>query len=248
MNNQKPNKIFKLAGVTKEYDGGAAFQALKGINLEVSEGEFVSIIGPSGSGKSTFLHLLGCLDKPSKGEIYIEGVKTSDLGDNELSVIRRDKIGFVFQAFNLAATLNVFQNVELPLLISEVGAGERREKVESLLKHVGLFDKKDHFPAQLSGGEKQRVAIARALANNPPVLLADEPTGNLDSKNSKDIMDLIRGLWLNQGLTVVLITHEPVVAAYGTRMVYLRDGLIEKDVKNKPKVASIDGIKEKKGG
>ncbi|MCL5011544.1 MAG: ABC transporter ATP-binding protein [Candidatus Marsarchaeota archaeon] len=248
MSVQKLNKIFKLAGITKEYVKPSSIQALKGIDLEVSEGEFVSIIGPSGSGKSTFLHLLGCLDKPSKGEIYIDGIKTSDLGDNELSIIRRDKIGFVFQAFNLAATLNVFQNVELPLLISEVGAGERRERVEILLKHVNLFDKKDHFPSQLSGGEKQRVAIARALANNPPVLLADEPTGNLDSKNSKDIMDLIRGLWLNQGLTVVLITHEPVVAAYGTRMIYLRDGKVEKEVKNKPRTASIDGIKEKKGG
>lgn len=248
MSVQKAKSIFKLAGVTKEYDDGASFQALKGVDLEVVEGEFVSIIGPSGSGKSTFLHLLGCLDKPSKGEIFIEGVKTSTLGDNELSIIRRDKIGFVFQAFNLAATLNVFQNVELPLLISEVGADERRERVESLLKHVNLFDKKSHFPAQLSGGEKQRVAIARALANNPPVLLADEPTGNLDSKNSKDIMDLIRGLWLNRGLTIVLITHEPMVAAYGTRMVYLRDGEIEKDVKNKSRVASVDGIKEKKGG
>ncbi len=248
MSVQKAKSIFKLAGVSKEYDDGMSFQALKEINLEVGEGEFVSIIGPSGSGKSTFLHLLGCLDKPSKGEIFIDGVKTSTLGDNELSVIRRDKIGFVFQAFNLAATLNAFQNVELPLLISEVDAGERKERVESLLKQVNLFDKKNHFPAQLSGGEKQRVAIARALANNPSVLLADEPTGNLDSKNSKDIMDLIRGLWLNRGLTVVLITHEPLVAAYGTRIVYLRDGEVEKDVKNKSRAANIDGIKEKKGG
>jgi putative ABC transport system ATP-binding protein len=245
MHTQKTKQIFKLVNVTKEYNDGASFQVLKGINLEINEGEFVSIIGPSGSGKSTLLHLLGCLEKPTAGEIYIDGIKTSTLGDNELSVIRRNKIGFIFQAFNLAPTLNAFQNIELPLLINEVSSEERKKTVESLLKHVNL-DKQIYYPSQLSGGEKQRVAIARALANNPPVLLADEPTGNLDSKNSKDIMDLIRNLWLNRGITIVLITHEPQVAAYGTRMVYIRDGKIEKDVKNKPKAADGSKIKEKK--
>ncbi len=245
MNVQKEKPIFKMVGVTKEYNDGGSFQALKNVNLEIREGEFVSIIGPSGSGKSTFLHLLGCLDKPTGGEIYVDGIKTSSLSDNELSIIRRDKIGFIFQAFNLASTLDAFHNIELPLLISEVDSEERKQRVESLLKHVNL-DKSTHFPSQLSGGEKQRVAIARALANNPPILLADEPTGNLDSKNSKDIMDLIRNLWVNRGITVVLITHEPQVAAYGTRMIHLRDGKVEKDVKNKPQVADGHKIKEKR--
>jgi putative ABC transport system ATP-binding protein len=245
MNNEKKSRnIFKLVKVTKEYDGGTPFQALKNISLEINEGEFVSIIGPSGSGKSTFLHLLGCLDRPSNGDIYFDGANTSTLSDNELADMRRDKIGFVFQAFNLASTLNAFQNIELPLIIKEVSAEERSKKVQSLLQHVNL-DKETHYPSQLSGGEKQRVAIARALANDPTILLADEPTGNLDSKNSKDIMELIRNLWKNKGITIVLITHEPMVAAYGTRMIYLRDGQIEKDVKNKPKMVDGNKIKEK---
>jgi putative ABC transport system ATP-binding protein len=245
MNNEKKSRnIFKLVKVTKEYDGGTPFQALKNISLEINEGEFVSIIGPSGSGKSTFLHLLGCLDRPSNGDIYFDGANTSTLSDNELADMRRDKIGFVFQAFNLASTLNAFQNIELPLIIKEVSAEERSKKVQILLQHVNL-DKETHYPSQLSGGEKQRVAIARALANEPTILFADEPTGNLDSKNSKDIMELIRNLWKNKGITIVLITHEPMVAAYGTRMIYLRDGQIEKDVKNKPKMVDGNKIKEK---
>jgi putative ABC transport system ATP-binding protein len=239
-------EVLKLVEVCKEYDGATPFQALKDLSLEIDEGEFVSIVGPSGSGKSTLLHILGCLDKPTSGEMYLDEVKVSTLGDDALADIRRDKIGFVFQAFNLAPTLNVFQNVELPLMIREMDAGERKKSVDRLLALVGLGNKTRNMAPQLSGGEKQRVAIARALANDPSILLADEPTGNLDSKSGKDVMDLFSRLWTDEGMTVVLITHEPQVAAYGNRILYLRDGQIEKDTPNKPR--KVDGIKLKDKG
>ena len=238
--------VLKLVDVSKEYDGATPFQALRGMNLEIEEGDFVSIIGPSGSGKSTLLHILGCLDKPTHGEMYLEGVRVSILGDDALADIRRDRIGFVFQAFNLAPTLNVFKNVELPLMIRDMDVGERKQIVDKLLQLVGLQNKAQNLALQLSGGEKQRVAIARALANSPSIILADEPTGNLDSKSSKDVMDLFSKLWGEKGVTVVLITHEPQVAAYGNRKIYLRDGQIEKDLRNKPK--KVDGRKLKSKG
>ncbi len=238
--------VLKLADVSKEYDGSAPFRALCDLSLEIEEGEFVSIVGPSGSGKSTLLHILGCLDKSTSGEMYLDGVKVSTLGDDALADIRRDKIGFVFQAFNLASTLNVFQNVELPLMIRDVDAGERKKTVNRLLGIVGLQDKARNMAPQLSGGEKQRVAVARALANDPSILLADEPTGNLDSKSGKDVMDLFSKLWREEGMTVVLITHEPQVAAYGNRILYLRDGRIERDEANKPR--KVEGIKIKDKG
>jgi putative ABC transport system ATP-binding protein len=241
------NKVaLKLVNVSKEYDGTTPFQALCDVNLQVNEGEFVAIVGPSGSGKSTLLHILGCLDKTTSGEMYLDGTNVSVLDENTLSDIRRDKIGFVFQAFNLASTLNVFQNVELPLMIRQVGAAERKKRVEELLQLVDLQSKANNMAPQLSGGEKQRVAIARALANDPSILLADEPTGNLDSKSGKDVMDLFSKLWREEGITAVLITHEPQVAAYGNRILYLRDGQIERDVPNKPRKA--DGIKIKEKG
>lgn len=238
--------VLNLVDVSKEYDGSAPFRALCDLSLEIKEGEFVSIVGPSGSGKSTLLHLLGCLDKPTSGEMYLDGVKVSTLGDDALADIRRDKIGFVFQAFNLAPTLNVFQNVELPLMIREMNSGERKKIVDRLLELVGLQNKAQSMAPQLSGGEKQRVAVARALANDPSILLADEPTGNLDSKSGKDVMDLFARLWKEEGITVVLITHEPQVAAYGNRILYLRDGQIERDLPNKSR--KVEGVKLKDKG
>jgi putative ABC transport system ATP-binding protein len=236
--------ILSMAGVSKEYDGETPFQALRDVSFSIREGEFVSIVGPSGSGKSTLLHLLGCLDNPTRGEVSIDGVPVSRLRDDSLAEIRGDKIGFVFQAFNLAPTLNVFKNVELPLIIRGMVAQERSVEVMRLLSLVGLSSKAHNMPSQLSGGEKQRVAIARALANSPRILLADEPTGNLDSKSGKDVMDLFARLW-EGGMTVVVITHEPQVAAYGGRVLHIRDGKIESDVSQKPKRADGDKLKLK---
>ncbi len=237
--------ILKVAGTSKEYGGAGGFLALKNVSFDVKEGEFISIIGPSGSGKSTLLHLLGCLDKPTEGKVYIDGIDVSALGDDSLAEIRRDKIGFVFQAFNLAPTLSVFKNVELPLIIRGIDEAKRGRMVTSLLQRVGILNKAGNMPSELSGGEKQRVAVARALANDPRILLADEPTGNLDSKSGKDVMDLFSKLW-EQGMTIVLITHEPQVAAYSGRVLSVRDGKIEKDVLQKPKKSGVMLLKDKR--
>ncbi|HQT44884.1 MAG TPA: ABC transporter ATP-binding protein, partial [Candidatus Micrarchaeota archaeon] len=206
---------------------------------------FVSIVGPSGSGKSTLLNLLGCLDKPTSGSIQIGGVDVSKLDSDDLATIRRDKIGFVFQAFNLASNLSVSKNVELPLIIAEQDSQKRAEIVGNLLSRVGLPHKANNMPSELSGGEKQRVAIARSLANNPCILLADEPTGNLDSKSGGEIMALFWELW-KQGITIILITHEPQVAAYSGRVLTIRDGSIESDVVQKPQKVEGEALKVKK--
>jgi len=239
--------ILEIESVTKEYvSDHTGFLALKDVSLKIRKGEFVSIVGPSGSGKSTLLHMLGCLDVPTSGEVYLDGVAISKMGGDELAEARNRKIGFVFQAFNLSSTLTVFKNVELPLMISEMEEGKRREIVKNCLSIVGLSDKTGSKPSQLSGGERQRVAIARALANNPEMILADEPTGNLDSKSGKDVMDFLSLLWSKHGITVVVVTHEPVVAAYSQRTIYIRDGRIEKETLQKPKKAKDgDHIKVK---
>ncbi len=239
--------VLKMNSVAKVYDGGGAgkFLALKDISFEIHEGEFVSIVGPSGSGKSTLLNLLGCLDKPTSGSIHIGGVDVSKLNSDDLAFIRHDKIGFVFQAFNLASNLSVFKNVELPLIIAEQDSKARAEIVNNLLSRVGLPHKAKNMPSELSGGEKQRVAIARSLANNPTILLADEPTGNLDSKSGGEIMSLFWELW-RQGITIILITHEPQVAAYSGRVLTIRDGRIESDVMQKPQRVEGDSLKVKK--
>jgi putative ABC transport system ATP-binding protein len=228
----------ELENATKEYvsDGGR-FQALKGVNLKVRTGEFVSIMGPSGSGKSTLLHLLGCLDVPSSGEVYLDGMAISKMGSDELADARNRKIGFVFQAFNLASTLTVSKNVELPLMIGEMDEGKRTQVVAQCLAVVGLSGKHGSKPSQLSGGERQRVAIARAIANNPEMILADEPTGNLDSKSGKDVMDFLSLLWKKHGITIIIVTHEPVVAAYSERVIHIRDGRVEKETLQKPLAA-----------
>ncbi|PIT84353.1 hypothetical protein COU37_03730 [Candidatus Micrarchaeota archaeon CG10_big_fil_rev_8_21_14_0_10_45_29] len=223
--------VLELKNVFKEYGGEVPYLALKGINLKINEGELVSIIGPSGSGKSTLMHILGCLDKPTSGEVLVEGKHASKMGEDELSQVRLNSLGFVFQAFNLASTLSVFKNVELPLLINETGEARREVIVNKCLQTVQLSGKKQNFPSQLSGGEKQRVAIARALSNDPKIILADEPTGNLDSHSSKPIMEFITNLSKKHGKTVILVTHDAHIAAMAERIISIKDGKIEKDVK-----------------
>ncbi|AIY91087.1 ABC transporter involved in export of lipoprotein and macrolide, ATP-binding component [Geoglobus acetivorans] len=200
-------------------------KALDGINLEIEKGEFLTIMGPSGSGKSTMLNLIGCLDKPTEGEIYINGVATSRLSDDELTDLRRDTIGFVFQQFNLIPTLTARENVELPMIFRGISEQERGERAMELLKLVGIEKEAERKPVEMSGGQQQRVAIARALANNPEILLCDEPTGNLDSKTGKQVMEILRVL-NEEGVTVVLVTHDESLKGYADRVVRLRDGRI----------------------
>ena len=238
--------VLKLHNVVKEYAmEKSTFQALRGVSLEIRRGEFVSIVGPSGSGKSTLLHMLGCLDTPTSGEIYLDGTQVSKMRDDELAAARNRTIGFVFQAFNLSPTLSVFKNVELPLIIRGMDEKERAKIAMSRLETVGLRSKAGNMPSQLSGGEKQRVAIARALATDPQIILADEPTGNLDSKSGQEVMDFIAGLWKHRKLTVIIVTHEPMVAAYAERKISIRDGKVEKDARQAPSGSRHADIKVK---
>jgi len=221
--------ILELRGAEKVYGtGAAALRVLVGIDLTVQAGEYVAVVGPSGSGKSTLLNLLGCLDVPSAGQYLVEGVDVRTLDDTRLSHLRNRRIGFVFQSFHLVSHLSVLENVELPMFYARRPRAERRRRALELLGLVGLSQRAGHRPAQLSGGERQRTAIARALANDPALLLADEPTGNLDSVTSREIMALIGRLHAG-GATVVVITHDPAVAALAARRVTLRDGRIESD-------------------
>jgi putative ABC transport system ATP-binding protein len=219
----------KVEGVEKVYKlGEIPVQALKDVNLQLSEGEFVAIMGPSGSGKTTLLNLIGVLDKPTKGEIYIDGKNITKLKDRELTAIRRSTIGYVFQFYNLIPVLSAFENVELPMLISGAPKKEREERAHYLLEMVGLAEREHHRPDELSGGEQQRVAIVRALANKPSVVLADEPTGDLDSKTGKEVMQALRDLSRNEGATVIVVTHDPMVANLANRIFEMRDGRIIK--------------------
>jgi len=221
------NNFIKTENVVKIYNQGKQNEltVLKDIDLEIKKGGMITLFGPSGSGKSTLLHIIGCLDRPTSGKVYIEGKDVSRLSDDELAYIRRDKIGFVFQQFNLVSALTALENVELPMKISGNNRKKTRKKAIELLNSVGLGERLNHFPRQLSGGEMQRVAIARALANEPDVILADEPTGNLDSKTGKEIVDLM--IKLNKkGYTFIVVTHDISIAKYATRKINIKDGKI----------------------
>ncbi|HVR97788.1 MAG TPA: ABC transporter ATP-binding protein, partial [Thermoanaerobaculia bacterium] len=225
--------VIEIRGLEKVYRmGEVEVHALKGIDLAVEPGEFVAIMGPSGSGKSTLMNILGCLDRPTSGIYRLDGVDVSRLDRDARAEIRNSKIGFVFQSFNLLSRTRATENVELPLLYSDLGlsAEERARRARQALVRVGLAGREDHYPSQLSGGQQQRVAIARALVTDPAILLADEPTGNLDSRTSEEVMAIFQAL-NDEGRTVVLITHEPDIAAHAKRVVYMRDGLIWRDEK-----------------
>jgi putative ABC transport system ATP-binding protein len=226
---------------------GAPVHALRGVTLDIRRGDFVSVIGPSGSGKSTFMHILGCLDTPTSGTYLLDGHDVSRLSDDELSTIRNSRIGFVFQGFNLLARTSALENVELPLLYvvnGRVSPAERRRRARAALAAVGLGDREHHHPSQLSGGQQQRVAIARALLNDPAILLADEPTGNLDSRTSLEVMDIFQRLKDERGITIVLITHEPQVAEYGSRIIRFKDGQVVSDQPNTSRRAAASELEE----
>lgn len=218
--------MIKMNGIRKSYaTGKVAVEALKGLDLELKSGEFVSIVGPSGSGKSTLMNIVGCLDTPSEGEFYLDGERVDRFNGNQLAEVRNRKIGFVFQNFNLLPYATAYENVELPMIFAATPQKERKETVTRLLSRVGLGDRMDHKPTELSGGEMQRVAIARALANSPKLILADEPTGNLDSHSGSEIMSIFEELW-QSGTTILMITHDPNVAKRTKRTILIKDGLI----------------------
>jgi putative ABC transport system ATP-binding protein len=227
--------VISVRELTKTYQlGEHQVHALRSISLDVQRGEFVSVIGPSGSGKSTLMHILGCLDQPTSGHYFLDGKDVSRLSDDQVSLVRNEQIGFVFQGFNLLTRTSALENVELPLLYgkSDLSASERRRRAMDALAAVGLESRWEHHTNQLSGGQQQRVAIARALLNNPSILLADEPTGNLDSRTSLEVMDIFQKLQQDRGITIVLITHEMDVAQYGSRIIAFKDGKIVSDAPN----------------
>jgi putative ABC transport system ATP-binding protein len=222
--------VIRLENVYKTYDlGEIQVQALRGISLEVRQGEFVAVMGPSGSGKSTVMNILGCLDRPTRGHYFLDGVDVSGMSKTELARIRNRKLGFVFQQFNLLSRTSALENVELPTVYAGVGPEERTKRAMESLTRVGLADRAGHHPSQLSGGQQQRVAIARGLVNRPAILLADEPTGNLDSRTSVEIMQILQTLNDEQDLTIVLVTHEPDIARYAKRTLEFRDGKLRRD-------------------
>jgi len=235
MSNASPNHsgVIQLRKLTKTYgQGDAAFQALRGVDLDIPAGQFLAVMGPSGSGKSTLMNILGCLDVPTSGSYSFKGIPVEKLGSDERSLLRRHALGFIFQGFNLLARTSALENVELPMLYRGVPRKERHEKAYQALKIVGLDTKARNTPAELSGGQQQRVAIARAIVTEPGTLFADEPTGNLDSTTTVEIMNLLRNLNEERGITVIMVTHEDEVAAYAKRIIRVKDGLIESDIFN----------------
>jgi len=222
--------MIDMRNLKKVYKTGSIeFEALKGVFLKIERGEFLSLMGPSGSGKSTLMNIIGCLDTPTGGSYYLEGRDVSGLTFDQLSEVRNRKVGFVFQSFNLLPYATTYENVELPMLYNGKKAAERKERVGELLNMVGLYDWRKHRPTELSGGQQQRVAIARALAMDPPILLADEPTGNLDSKSGEEILNLFTSLW-KAGRTILMVTHDTKIAAYSQRTVHILDGKMEADI------------------
>ncbi len=231
-----------VRSLEKEYHvGDHVVRALRGVTLDIAAGEFVTVVGPSGSGKSTFMHILGCLDRPTRGQYLLGGRDVSTLPHDELARVRNETIGFVFQGFNLLSRTSALENVELPLLYTRKGAvkaAERRDRARRALAAVGLTDREEHHPNQLSGGQQQRVAIARALVNEPSLLLADEPTGNLDTATSHEVMEVFAKLRAERGITIVVITHERDIAAWGTRTIDFKDGVVVSDEQHAPSMGS----------
>ncbi len=229
--------LVELEQVTKVYQAGdVAVHALRGVSLHIDRGEFVAIMGASGSGKSTLMNIIGCLDRPTAGRYFLEGREVSQLSRNDLAEVRNHTVGFVFQHFNLLARTSAVENVELPLLYCDIPARERHARATAALERVGLGDRMSNAPSQLSGGQQQRVAIARAVVNEPRLVLADEPTGNLDTKTSIEVMALFQELG-RSGITIVLVTHEPDIARYASRIITIRDGLVRTDERQRPQVA-----------
>lgn len=219
----------RLRDIKKIYKmGGQELAALNGINLDIKRGEFAALMGPSGSGKSTLMNILGCLDRPTVGSYELEGKEVAHLSDDELAMMRNKHIGFVFQNFNLLSRISSLENVALPLVYAGVGVSERRKRAQQVLEAVGLGDRAEHMPNELSGGQRQRVAIARALVNNPEIIMADEPTGNLDTKSTKEIMEIFQEMH-GRGNTIILVTHEPEIAVCANRQLLVRDGVITRD-------------------
>ena len=236
--------VIRLENVYKTYDlGEIQVQALRGVSLEVREGEFVAVMGPSGSGKSTVMNILGCLDRPTKGRYFLDGVDVSGMSKTELARIRNKKLGFVFQQFNLLSRTSALENVELPTVYAGIPPEERTKRALESLTRVGLAERAGHHPSQLSGGQQQRVAIARGLVNRPSILLADEPTGNLDSRTSVEIMDILQTLNSENGLTIVLVTHEPDIAQYAKRTLEFRDGRLRRDTLVKDRSVASEVLK-----
>lgn len=220
-------KVVEFVNVKKIYDmGEIKVEALKGVSFEILKGDYTIIMGPSGSGKSTLLHIMGCLDRPTSGKVLIDGEDTSKMNDSKLAKLRNQKIGFVFQSFNLLSKLTALENVELPMIYAGIEKRKRRKRATELLEMVGLGDRLNHKPNQLSGGQQQRVAIARALANDPPIILADEPTGNLDTKSGEEILKIFKMLH-ESGKTIIVVTHDPDMIHEGKTLIKIRDGLIE---------------------
>lgn len=231
--------VIDIHNVRKIYQmGDQTVHALRGVTLEIHKNEYVALMGPSGSGKSTLMNMLGCLDTPTEGDYWLNSQNVSDLDDDDLAAIRNKEIGFVFQTFNLIPRLSALENVALPLVYSGMKKSERLERAEEVLQSVGLGERLDHKPNELSGGQRQRVAVARALVNRPSIILADEPTGNLDSKTSVEIMGLFEAIH-NQGNTVILVTHEPDIAEHAHRIIRLKDGQIETDIRNQNIVSAL---------
>ena len=225
--------LLDLKEITKEYKlGETVVRALRGLDLSIEEGEIVAIMGPSGSGKSTLMHIIGALDTPSNGAAFLDGQDLERLKEKQLVALRGKKIGFVFQTFNLIQTLTAQQNVELPMIFQGIRRAERAQRAKELLVKVGLADRVRHKPSELSGGERQRVAIARALANDPEIILADEPTGNLDTESGGAILEMLKGLRVDDGKTVIIVTHDPEATAIADRVIHLRDGHVVEEVQN----------------